>query len=120
LMIWPSLNRLVFITPKIKNYPFHCFRITGGIHIYKLEDPQKAKTALVDWIKRAQDSSIEYFQSVAESLIAHWERIVGFFTNRSTNAHAESLNAQIKLFRSNLRGVTDTKFFLYRLEKIFA
>ena len=89
-------------------------------NIYKLEDPQKAKTALVDWIKRAQDSSIQYFQSVAESLIAHWERIVGFFTNRSTNAHAESLNAQIKLFRSNLRGVTDTKFFLYRLEKIFA
>jgi hypothetical protein len=33
LMIWPSLNRLVFITPKIKNYPFHCFRITGGIHL---------------------------------------------------------------------------------------
>lgn len=89
-------------------------------NIYKLEDLQKAKTALVDWIKRAQDSSIQYFQSVAESLIAHWERIVGFFTNRSTNAHAESLNAQIKLFRSNLRGVTDTKFFLYRLEKIFA
>ncbi|MEY4968733.1 MAG: hypothetical protein RLZZ261_583, partial [Bacteroidota bacterium] len=28
--------------------------------------------------------------------------------------------AQIKLFRSNLRGVTDTKFFLFRLEKIFA
>ena len=89
-------------------------------NIYKLEDLQKAKTALVDWIKRAQDSSIQYFQSVAESLIAHWERIVAFFTNRSTNVHAESLNAQIKLFRSNLRGVTDTKFFLYRLEKIFA
>jgi transposase len=89
-------------------------------NIYKLKNLQKAKAALVEWIKRAQDSSIEYFQSVAESLIAHWERIVAFFTTRSTNAHAESLNAQIKLFRSNLRGVTDTKFFLFRLEKIFA
>lgn len=88
-------------------------------NIYKLEDLHKAKTALVEWIKRAQDSSIEYFQSVAESLIAQWERIVAFFANRSTNAHEESLNAQIKLFRSNLRGVTDTKFFLFRLEKIF-
>ncbi len=75
---------------------------------------------MVEWIKRAQDSSIEYFQSVAESLIAHSERIVAFFANQSTNAHAESLNAQIKLFRSNLRSVTDTKFFLFRLEKIFA
>jgi transposase len=89
-------------------------------NIYKLEDLHKAKTALVEWIKRVQDSSIEYFQSVAESLIAHWERIVAFFANRSTNAHAESLNAQIKLFRSNLCRVTDTKFFLFRLEKIFA
>jgi transposase len=54
-------------------------------NIYKLEDLQKAKTALVDWIKRAKDSSIEYIHSVAESLIAHWGRIMGFFTNRSTN-----------------------------------
>ena len=34
--------------------------------------------------------------------------------------YTESLNAQIKLFRANLRGVTDTKYFLYRLQKIFA
>ena len=32
LMIWHALNRLVFITPKIKIYPFDGFRITGGIH----------------------------------------------------------------------------------------
>ena len=33
-------------------------------------------------------------------------RILAFFNNRNTNAHAESLNAQIKLFRANLRGVS--------------
>ena len=33
LMIWHALNRLVFITPKIKIYPFHCFRFTGGIQL---------------------------------------------------------------------------------------
>ena len=49
-----------------------------------------------------------------------FEGILAFFNNKSTNAHAESLNAQIKLFRANLRGVTDTKYFLYRLQKIFA
>lgn len=32
LMIWHALNRLVFITQKIKIYPFDGFRITGGIH----------------------------------------------------------------------------------------
>ncbi|OWP82972.1 transposase, partial [Flavobacterium davisii] len=37
-----------------------------------------------------------------------------------TNANAESFNSKIKLFRANLRGVTDIKFFLFRLEKLFA
>jgi len=48
------------------------------------------------------------------------ETILNFFTNRSTNASAESFNAKIKLFRANLRGVADTKFFLFRLEKLFS
>ncbi|MFA5417523.1 MAG: transposase, partial [Bacteroidales bacterium] len=29
-------------------------------------------------------------------------------------------NSKIKLFRANLRGVTDTTFFLFRLTKLFA
>jgi hypothetical protein len=48
------------------------------------------------------------------------ETILNYFVNRNTNANAESFNAKIKLFRANLRGVTDTKFFLLRLEKLFA
>ena len=72
------------------------------------------------WINKAQESGKEYFQSVADSMINHWDNILNFFNYRSTNAHAESLNAQIKLFRVNLRWVTDTKYFLYRLQNIFA
>ena len=37
--------------------------------------------------------------------------------NRSTNASAESLNAKIKDFRAQLRGVIDKKFFIFRLSK---
>jgi len=48
------------------------------------------------------------------------ETILNYFITKSTNANAESFNAKIKLFRANLRGVTDTKFFLFRLEKLFA
>ncbi|MBR1947278.1 MAG: transposase, partial [Bacteroidaceae bacterium] len=43
-----------------------------------------------------------------------------YFVNRSTNAFAESFNAKIKAFRAQLRGVTDLKFFFYRLTKLFA
>ncbi|CDD83255.1 transposase [Bacteroides sp. CAG:462] len=33
---------------------------------------------------------------------------------------AESFNAKIKLFRANLRGVADKKFFLFRIAKLYA
>ncbi|HRH36190.1 MAG TPA: transposase, partial [Catalimonadaceae bacterium] len=46
--------------------------------------------------------------------------ILNFFINRSTNAFAESFNAKIKLYRANLRGVSNPTFFLFRLEKLFA
>ena len=50
----------------------------------------------------------------------HYDEILNFFVNRSTNASAESFNAKIKEFRANLRGVVDVEFFLYRLTKIYA
>lgn len=36
------------------------------------------------------------------------------------NALAESFNAKIKLFRANLRGVVDKKFFLFRIANLYA
>ena len=46
--------------------------------------------------------------------------ILDFFDNRSTNASAESFNAKIKNFRAQLRGISDVKYFLFRLQKIYA
>jgi hypothetical protein len=42
------------------------------------------------------------------------------FKRRSTNASAESFNAKVKVFRTQLRGVNDTAFFVFRLQKLFA
>ena len=46
--------------------------------------------------------------------------ILNFFDNRSTNASAESFNAKIKNFRAQLRGISDIKYLLFRLQKIYA
>ncbi|MFR9515198.1 MAG: transposase, partial [Rikenellaceae bacterium] len=43
-----------------------------------------------------------------------------YFVNRATNAAAESFNAKVKVFRSQLRGVRDIPFFIFRLTKLFA
>ena len=37
-----------------------------------------------------------------------------------TNAFAESFNAKIKAFRASLRGVSDIRFFLFRLTRLYA
>jgi len=47
------------------------------------------------------------------------DEILNYFVNRSTNVSAESLNAKIKDFRAQFRGVIDKKFFIFRLVKIF-
>lgn len=52
---------------------------------------------------------------VACRCVGAWELV-----NRATNAGAESLNSKIKQFRAKLRGVSDVKFFLFRLTKLFA
>ena len=46
--------------------------------------------------------------------------ILNFYNNRASNAMAESFNAKIKLFRANLRGVADKKFFLFRIANLYA
>ncbi|MEY8687997.1 transposase [Bacteroides sp. AN502(2024)] len=46
--------------------------------------------------------------------------ILNLYNNRSSNALAESFDAKIKLFRANLRGVADKKFFLFRIANLYA
>lgn len=60
------------------------------------------------------------FTTVAQSIENHYERILNFFVNRSTNAAAEAFNAKIKAFRAAFRGVVDMKFFLFRIAKVYA
>lgn len=60
------------------------------------------------------------FNVIAATLYEHYDEVLNFFVNRATNAFAESFNAKIKAFRATLRGVTDIKFFLFRLTKLYA
>ncbi|MDD3108577.1 MAG: transposase [Alistipes sp.] len=52
--------------------------------------------------------------------IHNYATIANYFDNRSTNAAAESFNANVKAFRAQFRGVRDIPFFIFRLSKIFA
>ena len=88
--------------------------------IFNLKDRRLAQVNLDRWIKKSRDKEFKEFQSAAKSLKWHRETILNFFDNRTTNASAESFNARIKLFRANQKGVRDTKFFLFRITKLYA
>ena len=72
------------------------------------------------WYNDVQKTNFKEFKTVAETIQTHYSNILNFFNNRSTNASAESLNSKIKAFRMQLRGVSDVKYFLFRLTKIYA
>ena len=89
-------------------------------NIYENSDKMMAKEKFLKWIESTKELELNVFNTATNSLKHHMDTILNFFNNRLTNANAESFNSKIKQFRANLRGVIDTKFFLFRMEKLFA
>ena len=83
-------------------------------------DKEQGRTSLKHWYEKVTEFGSKAFNDIAAAMYDKEDEIVNFFVNRSTNAAAESLNAKIKHFRAQLRGIIDKKFFLFRLTKIFA
>ena len=89
-------------------------------NIYEQTSKEEAKQKILNWISNTKELKMTVFNTVAKSLNYHLETIINFFIKRHTNANAESFNSKIKLFRANQRGVVDTRFFLFRIKKLFA
>ena len=79
-----------------------------------------AFTQLAQWYDKVEKAGFKSFNTVARSIQNHYQSILNFFDNRSTNASAESFNAKIKAFRAKFRGVRNVEFFLFRLANIYA
>ena len=104
---YPILNSIYKLTLEFRN-------------VYKNTCKNTARIRFNEWMSKVRALEIKEFNTVINSIENHLENILNFFDNRSTNANAESFNSKIKLFRANLRGVVDPKFFLFRLSKLFA
>lgn len=79
-----------------------------------------ARLAMARWYNKVEEARLHSFNVIAATFYEHYDEIINFYNNRSSNAIAESFNAKIKLFRANLRGVADKKFFLFRIAKLYA
>ena len=118
-----TLNQATRATLLFKQYPVleQAYKLSLEFRaIYECAVKSIATDRMKKWMAKVKQSKINEFNTVANSINYHWDNILNFFDNRSTNAHAESYNAKLKLFRANLRGVKDVKFFLFRLQKLFA
>ena len=75
---------------------------------------------LARWHEKVAQAEFKSFNTISRSIQNHYQTILNYFDNRSTNASAESFNAKIKAFRSQFRGVRNIEFFLFRLTNIYA
>jgi len=83
-------------------------------------DRNKAKIEFKKWYEKVNISEITELIPAAHTIELHEGKILNYFYHRETNASAESFNAKLKGFRALLRGVRDIKFFLFRVETLFA
>ena len=79
-----------------------------------------ARLSMARWYNKVEEAGFHSFNVIAATFYEHYEEILNFYDNRSSNAMAESFNAKVKLFRANLRGVADKKFFLFRIANLYA
>ena len=75
---------------------------------------------LAHWFREVEEAGFKSFSTLQKTIMIHYNDILNYFDQRSTNASAESFNAKIKNFRLQLRGVKDRAFFLFRVSNIFA
>ena len=110
--------RLLFgLYPDLKTAYFlcHSLRIIFSQNI----TPGSAHESLKEWYNKVTEFNDDNFNTVSATIYTREKEIINYFIDRQTNASAKALNAKIKNFRAQLRGVIDVKFFLYRLSLIF-
>lgn len=81
---------------------------------------EEAKEGFEKWYFKVDESKLTTLISASRTIKNNIGKILNYFIARQTNASAESFNAKIKQFRSLVRGVRDVKFFLFRVEKLYA
>ena len=55
-----------------------------------------AMTKLAHWFRDVENTEFKSFRTLIRTITLHYSDILNYFTNRSTNASAESFNAKIK------------------------
>lgn len=103
--------------PKLKE-AYELINSLRTIFRNKTLDKASAKDRLHGWYDKVTASTLREIKSVRDTIKFYEDEILNYFVDWETNASAESLNAKIKCFRSELKGVRDIAFFMYRVATV--
>ena len=80
---------------------------------------EEASVKLDEWCQKVKDCKLREVKAARDCILERREEVLNYFINGSTNASAESINAKMKGFRSEIHGIQDLPFFLFRCTRIF-
>ena len=81
----------------------------------KTLNKETAKERFEEWYKKVSQCTLREVKSVRDTIKYYEDEILNYFIEWETNASSESLNSKIKVFRAEVKGVTDLPFFLFRV-----
>lgn len=108
-------GRILFsMYPKLRK----CYSLIHSLRCIfrnKVLSKETAKVKFQKWYDKVAACTIREVKSVRDTIRFYEDEILNYFISRQTNASAESLNSKIKCFRSQVKGVSDIPFFMFRL-----
>ena len=72
------------------------------------------------WYDKVMRLGNDNFRTVIKTFKKNSATILNYVICHATNASAEALNSKVNIFRSQMRGVRDRDFFIFRLVKLYA
>ena len=73
------------------------------------------KTFLEDWCRRATQTGLRLFQSLAKTLLSHRSGLLSWFTHRINSGRREGINNKIRTLTRSAYGYRDEGFFFLKL-----
>lgn len=70
----------------------------------KISIKNAVRLSMARWYNKVEEAGCHAFNVMAATFYEHYDEILNFYNNRSSNVLAESFNAKIRLFSANLRG----------------
>ena len=77
-----------------------------------LKDKEEAESYLAFWCDLAEESKIQSFIRVANTIKAHWTGIVNYIESRINNGILEGINSKIQLAKKRARGYQNIRNFI--------